>query len=235
VYVQINPLSCLNNTRNGVLLVGKFVEQQKSKIMKPAGILIIALSLIAYKTKAQSTLTPTERDYATKSLTETEAGVLASVKDLSDAQLKFKPSADKWSVEECVKHIATAEKTLWAMVEESLKKPANPEARKEIKFTDNDLVKAVEDRSHKSKTFAALEPANSNYASVTDALADFKKNREKLIAFVNTTKEDLRNHVSVLPIGTYDAYQFILLISAHSNRHTQQIDEVKTSVNFPKK
>jgi uncharacterized damage-inducible protein DinB len=203
--------------------------------MKTTGILIVALSLITYKTNAQTTLTAVEREYAIKSLTETETSVFESVKDLSNAQLKFKPSADKWSVEDCVKHIATAEKTLWAMVKESLKNPANPEARKEIKFTDSDLVKAVEDRSHKSKTFAALEPENSNYASVSDALADFKKNREKLIEFVKNTKEDLRNHVSVLPIGTYDAYQFILLISAHSNRHTQQIDEVKANANFPKK
>ncbi|RFZ92490.1 DinB family protein [Mucilaginibacter conchicola] len=203
--------------------------------MKTTGILLIALSIITYKSNAQATLTTTERDYAIRSLAETEAGVFASVKDLSEAQLKFKASADKWSVEECVKHIATAEKALWAMVEESLKKPANPDKRAEIKFTDADLVKAVEDRSHRSKTFAALEPANSNYDSAAEALANFKQNRDKLIAFVKNTQDDLRNHVSVLPIGTYDAYQFILLISAHSNRHTQQIDGVKANARFPKK
>jgi hypothetical protein len=44
----------------------------------------------------------------------------------------------------------------------------------------------------------------------------------------------LRNHVASSPIGTYDAYQLILLIGAHSNRHTQQIEEVKADPNFPK-
>lgn len=180
-------------------------------------------------------LTAKERDYAVQFLKETELGVFDAVKSLNGAQSIFQPAADKWSVEDCVKHIAAAEKVLWAMIEESLKHPANPEKRDGIKFTDQDLIKAVEDRSQKSKTFEALEPANSTYKTLAEALASFKENREKLIAFVKSTKEDLRNHVSVLPIGTYDAYQFILLISAHSNRHTQQIEEIKANIDYPKK
>jgi len=31
-----------------------------------------------------------------------------------------------------------------------------------------------------------------------------------------------------------DAYQWLLLISAHSARHTAQIEEVKADPNFPK-
>jgi hypothetical protein len=38
--------------------------------------------------------------------------------------------------------------------------------------------------------------------------------------------------VSASAIGTYDAYQLILLISGHSNRHKQQIEEVKADANF---
>ena len=180
-------------------------------------------------------LTLKEREFADKLLKDTENGVFASVKDLSPAQLSFKAAPDKWSVEECVKHIAAAEESLWAMVATSLQQAPNPESRKDIKFSDQDLISAVEDRSHKSKTFEALEPANSPYKTTADALTAFKLNREKLIDFVKHTKLDLRNHVSVLPIGTYDAYQFIMLIAAHSNRHTQQIDEVKNGVNFPAK
>jgi hypothetical protein len=35
-------------------------------------------------------------------------------------------------------------------------------------------------------------------------------------------------------LGPLDAYQWILLISAHSERHTKQIEEVKADPNFPK-
>jgi uncharacterized damage-inducible protein DinB len=180
-------------------------------------------------------LTNQEKNYAISHLSLTKTGVFNAIKNLSEAQLTFKPSAESWSVEECIKHIAAAEKSLWTMVEESIKNPANPEKRAEIKYTDQQLIKAVEDRSHKSKTFEALDPANSTFKSTAEALDSFNSNRTQLIAFLSNTREDLRNHVSVLPIGTYDAYQFILLISAHSNRHTQQIEEVKANVSYPEK
>jgi uncharacterized damage-inducible protein DinB len=194
--------------------------------MKKSVIFLSVLMLLAFKTKENS-LTQQERDFASKFLKDTEQGVFDSVKDLSEAQLKFKPATNQWSVEVCVKHIAVSENNLWAMVEGSLKQPANGEKRAEIKMTDEQLVKAVEDRSHKSKTFDAMQPENTPYKTVAETLASFKKNREKLIAFVNNSKEDLRNHVSASAIGTYDAYQLILLISGHSNRHKQQIEEVK--------
>ncbi|QEC78431.1 DinB family protein [Mucilaginibacter ginsenosidivorax] len=201
-------------------------------------IILTLLCFTAYQCSAQqqtsNMITSQEREKAMQLLTQTESGVFDAVKGLSEAQLNFKPAADKWSVADCIKHIAAAEKELWAMAEPTLAQPANSEKRAEIKFTDDDLIKAVEDRTHKSKTFAALEPANSPYKTVAEALTAFKSNREKLIAFIKNTKTDLRNHVLVLPVGTYDSYQFILLIAAHSNRHTQQINEVKGDVGFPK-
>jgi len=204
------------------------------KTIKPF-LLLIALSFVAYKGNAQQNqLTAKERENAIRSLKETEAGVFNAVKGLSEAQLTYKPAADRWSVEECVKHIAASEKELWAMAETSLKKAPNPEKRAGIKLSDTALIKAVEDRSHKAKTFSTLEPANSPYKTPAEALQAFKENREKLIDFVKTTNVDLRNHVLELPLGTFDSYQFILLISAHSNRHTQQIDEVKADPGFPK-
>ncbi|MFD2144400.1 DinB family protein [Mucilaginibacter antarcticus] len=197
------------------------------------GLLTILISFSVYAQQIKPTaMTTKEREYAMRFLKETETAVYSSVKSLTDKQLNFKAAADKWSVAECVKHIAAAETNLWTMVDASLKQTANPEQRTGIKFSDEDLVKAVEDRTHKSKTFEALEPANSPYKTVDEALAAFKQNRAKLIAFMQTTKADLRNHISVLPIGTYDAYQFVLLISAHTNRHTQQIQEVKANAGF---
>ena len=53
--------------------------------------------------------------------------------------------------------------------------------------------------------------------------------------YVRTTNDDLRDHFGPHPtLGTLDGYQWILLISAHSERHTKQIEEVKADPNFPK-
>jgi hypothetical protein len=119
------------------------------------------------------------------------------------------------------------------MLEASLKEPSNAEKREKIKITDQELIKAGQDRSHKSNTFSALEQANSPHKSVQDALKSFKDNRRKLMAFVQSTQKDLRNQVLELPLGTFDAYQFILLISAHTNRHVKQIKEIKGGIQLP--
>lgn len=199
-------------------------------------LLITFITLVSYKGMAQQTasmMTTQERNQAVRYLKETEAGVLKSVKGMTEAQSKFKTADDRWSAEECIKHVAAAETELWAMAAHILKAPLNPDKRAGIKMTDEDLIKAVEDRSQKSKTFAALEPKNSPYATLQEALKAFKENRKKLIAFMESNPKDLRNHILVLPLGTYDLYQFILLIAAHSKRHTLQIEEIKSDSNFP--
>src|SRR6476660_8671321 len=88
---------------------------------------------------ADNTISKKERNYATKLLKDTEKGVFEQVKGLTPAQLTFKPAPDRWSVEECVKHIAASEEMLWGQVEGTLKQPANPEKKSEIKFTDEQL------------------------------------------------------------------------------------------------
>jgi hypothetical protein len=45
----------------------------------------------------------------------------------------------------------------------------------------------------------------------------------------------LRAHAVDSPLGPkLDAYEWVLFIAAHSERHTKQIHEVKADPNFPK-
>jgi flavodoxin len=198
--------------------------------------LFLSLAVIGFASfiPAPNGLTEAERNTATKFLSETETGVLESISGLSEAQLTFKPAPDKWSVEDCMKHIAATEIGLWQMTEGNIKQAANPEKRMELKMSDDDVMKNIEDRSHKVKTFPPFEPQNTGFKTLSDAVNSFKDNRSKLIEYVKTTDQDLRNHVATLPVGSFDCYQMILFIGAHSNRHMQQINEVKADPNFPK-
>lgn len=202
--------------------------------MKKFLVLIAIISSFAF-VRSDNSITQKERDYAVKLLTDTENGVFAAVKGLSDAQLKFQAAPDRWSVEGCLKHIAITEQGLWQMTDAALKQAANPDARAEIKATDEQLLQQIEDRTHKVQTSEQLKPENTPFKSADEALASFKANREKLIAYVKSTQDDLRNHVAALPFGKLDSYQMILFIAGHSNRHTQQIEEVKADPNYPKK
>ncbi|MBX5496034.1 MAG: DinB family protein [Bryobacteraceae bacterium] len=64
----------------------------------------------------------------------------------------------------------------------------------------------------------------------------FKARRDQSIAFIDKTQDELRTRLANHPaLGTLDAYQWFLLLSAHTERHTNQIKEVKANPKFPKK
>jgi hypothetical protein len=175
-----------------------------------------------------------ERKYATTMMKDHKMAVMQTIKGLSDAQLNFKPSADSWSVKECMYHIAVTEKMIWEMMQGAMKGAATPDKRSEIKMTDEQVVAAVESREKKVKTFTPMEPQNTPYKSMEEAVAAFKEMRAEHIKYVKTTTEDLRNHMTQLPFGTVDCYQMSLFMTAHTERHRKQMEEVKANPNFPK-
>ena len=201
--------------------------------MKKLFIFVAAFSLISFSVRDPE-ISKKEKKFASKFLKQTRDAVGDAVKGLSDAQLKFKPAEDSWGVEECVKHIAITEQMLWGMLEENLKNPPTPEKRSEVKMSDEEVINLVESRAKKVKTFDPAKPENTPYKNLDEALSSFRQNREKLIDFIKSTDADLRNHVIPLPFGSVDGYQFVLFISGHTDRHTQQINEVKANPGFPK-
>jgi DinB superfamily len=175
-----------------------------------------------------------ERKFAIGLMKDTREAAIKSTEGLSENQLHFKAAPEKWSVQECMYHIAGAEKLLWNLFETNMKQAANPEKRTDIKVTDEQVVKMVEDRSVKAQAPEPIQPKNTGYSSLQAAIEDFKKTRTEHIKYMKNSTEDMRNHVVQLPFGWIDCYQLYLMIAAHSNRHTQQINEVKANSGFPK-
>lgn len=178
-------------------------------------------------------LTKQERKMAAGLLKETKKDFLKSVKGLSDAQLDFKASPDKWSIRQCMEHIALAEGLLDQLLDGVMKAPANPEKRAEIKITDEQIFPLVTDRSKKAQAPEQLQPHNS-FKTADEIVAAFTSGRDKHITYIKTTDEDMRNHCAPHPaFGMLDSYQFMLLAAAHCKRHTLQIDEVKATPGYP--
>ena len=65
-------------------------------------------------------------------------------------------------------------------------------------------------------------------------LAEFTLRRDRTIAYVKNTNDALRVHSFDGPAGQMDSYQFLLLLAAHSSRHTAQIREVEANPDYPK-
>lgn len=202
--------------------------------MKKLLFVLPVLFFVSFSTNDEG-LSKKEKKTAITYLEQTRADLESLISGLSEDQFNFKPSEDKWSVKECLQHIALSEDGLWKLCEATLKASANPEKRSEIKMNDDQVIAAISSRSMKVKTSPELTPSNNNGTTALDALYAFRASREKLIRYVKNSKDDMRNHVAATPAGMLDSYQLILMIGAHSNRHTQQISEVMADPGFPKK
>ncbi len=201
--------------------------------------LVVALTMASIAQTAASPaptpLSAEEREAALKSLQATHDAFLQSVAGLSDKQWRFKPAPDRWSVAEVSEHIAVSEATIFGMVQgKVMASPADPSKRAEVAGKDEIILTRVPDRSRKVQAPEILKPTN-RFATREENIKAFEDARKATMDYVRTTNDDLRDHFGPHPLlGPMDAYQWILLISAHSERHTKQIEEVKADPNFPK-
>jgi hypothetical protein len=198
-----------------------------------AGVLI-ALFLVAGAAAASAQeVTQAEKDKALQYLETTKKGVLEATKGLSEVQWNFKPAPDRWSVAQVMEHIATAEDFIRGMLKEKIMMAPAGELGRDVKKTDDGVLAMVPDRTTKVQAPEPLVPTN-RFGTPEASLKHFVESRTTTEDFLKTTT-GLRDHVADSPMGKLDGYEFVLLIAAHSERHTKQINEVKADPNFPKK
>jgi len=216
------------------------MTKKKGSIMKRtlAPFAVIAALLFALccsvSARAQQ-LTDADLAKALELLESSKKDVLDATKGLSDAQWNFKSAPDRWSIAECMEHIAAAEDFIRGNIANNIMKaPAAP--GRDIERIDAAIIVGVEDRSHKVQAPEPIKP-NNRFGSPQGSIDHFLKSRAETGDFLKTTP-GLRDHAVDSPRGPdvpkWDAYEFILLIGAHSERHTKQILEVKADPNFPK-
>jgi hypothetical protein len=193
----------------------------------------LLLCAVAPLFAADGSMSPAERAYLLEQLETSKKEMLASIQGLSAAQWTFKPAPEVWSVQECAEHIILAENYIFGGAQQILKSPAVDRPAISNEEVDHKIVAGVQDRSHKVKAPEAIVPSGK-FATPEDAAREFTARRDKTIAYVTTTTDALRVHVGPGPAGPMDAYQFLLLLAAHSARHTAQIREVESNVGYPK-
>ncbi|MFP2995088.1 DinB family protein [Spongiivirga sp. MCCC 1A20706] len=193
---------------------------------------ILAVVLLSF-TNADSKLTQAERTKAVEHLTKTHDHLLKAVEGLSKEQLNYKPSNNVWSVAECVEHITISENSLFNLMQGLLKSKDKAATTKPEKTTpDDEVIAMMVDRSNKVKTSEPFEPSG-RFGSYEETLTAFKKKRASNIEFIKNTEADLRGRFQQMPFGTLDAYQLMLFLSAHAERHVLQIEELLADDEFP--
>ena len=174
-------------------------------------------------------MTGLERQRLVAHLEMTGSWLPDEVSGLSPGQLQFRPAPGAWSIMEVVEHLLVADPIYWQDLQKALKAP--PSSRKRA-GTDADILWYGIDRTFREKAIATEEP-KSQLRDLGQGLERLRALHGQMLQYARTTNDDLRGHV-VERQGS-DAYQWLLLISTHEQRHILQIREIKADPRFPKK
>jgi DinB superfamily len=200
-------------------------------------IILLACTSIGFlqKTFAQEnqSLSTSERKELSVQLQNSLDKFNATIAGLSFNQLNFREKDKKWTIAECIEHVTLAELKFPIIVADEMQKPSHPEFRRKIKIKDEKIRPKMLSRIWKAKSPEVFRPTG-RFASSEEAIKTFQEQRVKTLEYVNTTTDDLRNHFWKHPLtGTIDLYQTLILMSAHLERHLEQMEKIKAASNFP--
>ena len=165
----------------------------------------------------------------------TQKQVSDTIATLTPAQLDFHAGPNRWSVGDCLEHLALTETGLFGMLKgQVMASPAAPEKVALTAGKDDAVIKAISSREVKAKAPEMFVPSHK-WKTTAETLAAFRAARRVTIAYVETTPADLRLHFMEMPGMVMDGYQLILMIGAHTERHLAQMKEAMADPAFPKK
>lgn len=180
-------------------------------------------------------LTTEERVFLVAHLIRTSRLLRAEIADLRLDQWNFRSDDESWTIAECADHIASIEKLTFSMVSKRMQAaPPDPQRASEVQKKTPWILEAVPSRHARVKVPAGIE--NTSHSATPEEFATlFEDRRESVIHYVTETDHPLHDRVSPHPVfKDLDAFQWLLMISLHSERHAAQISEVKAHPAYPK-
>jgi len=193
---------------------------------KAIGGLTLAWSLAA-STSLAAPMTALERQQLVAHLEMTASWLVDEVSRLSPAQIAFRPTPASWTILEVIDHLVVVGPIYWQDLQNALKAPAG----RKTTTTDANILWYGIDRTNREKAIPSEVP--TGLRDLQAGLDAYRIQHARLFQYVRTTEDDLRSHF-VERQGS-DAYQWVLLISTHEQRHILQIREIKADPRFPAK
>jgi hypothetical protein len=175
----------------------------------------------------------TERELLVEQLAQSRERLVLTVEGLSEEQRSFRPAQDRWSIADCIEHITVAESVVLGKIQQVLQSPPEPERREEARGKEQIILEKVPAREQRVQGPPAFMP-QGRWPDFEELVRQFEAARERSVRFSAVTQADLRNHFFPHPLlGLLDSYQWLLLVSAHCERHVRQMEEVKADPGFP--
>jgi len=164
-----------------------------------------------------------DKEQLLAALADGQKVLLDALANVTEEPAARAPAPDRWSILQCVEHLAVSEAYLLAQVaaaqfsESAVANPAR-EAR---------ILSRGADRTRPMPAPEVGRPPG-RCSSLAQAVEQFMETRRRTVQFVEGCHEDLRQQLAVHPLlGPVNSYEMLLMIAVHPKRHAGQIEEIK--------
>ncbi len=137
-----------------------------------------------------------------------------------------KPCANRWSILECVEHVALTERYLFSrLAQASPADGCHGDAARETR-----ILRRGPDRSQPMASPEVAQPCGQ-FKTLSEALTAFDLARAQTVQFVEGFAGDPRSFLTDHPLfpGPLNCYEMLLILAVHPARHAKQIEEVRAA------
>jgi uncharacterized damage-inducible protein DinB len=160
-------------------------------------------------------------------LRESRERLLLSLADVTEQSCRRHPSSGCWSVLGCVEHVAVTETFMLGL----LKGPRRPRSA-DAPNREQMFLERVANRSSKVEAPEKAHPTG-RFPTLEAAQKLFETSRAGAILFAEQNNEDLRaTEVSHPLFGEVSAYELLIIMAKHVERHAAQIEQIRNHPAF---
>lgn len=169
-----------------------------------------------------------------EALARSRDAFVAATDALSEAQYRFAPAPEAWSIGQIVEHVALVELRMLDVIGKlpQAEAPSAAKTRGDARFARLDTH--VPTREQRRIVAPEVLVPKGTWASPALSLAAFIEARSRTITAAMTVTAEQLEHV--LPhrfFGEFDLEEWAYFTALHSDRHTAQVLEIKGGSAFP--
>ena len=176
-----------------------------------------------------------ERQLVLDQLTASQSRLLAAVVDLTSQQWHFREAPDRWSMAENIEHLIRFESFITQAIANALARPAELEKQSHAASNQPQVLSLGSAESRRTKLTAreAVRPTGQ-WSDPSILIAEFCRARARTMAFAAETDAGLHTHFFPhIAFGDLDCYQWLQVLSFHTDRHVLQIQQVQVHSAYP--
>lgn len=180
--------------------------------------------------QADPALTSEERETLHHHLAASATGFRAAILHPSPALWTWTPSPDRWSIAQVAEHVVMVERVSLEAIRRALQAPPDPDWQRVARLKTRLLLRALPNRAAAVEAPPPLQPSGRlSHSEVSEA---FERQREQIAVLLADDACPWKQHTFAHPLpelGPLNAYQWLLFLGLHTQRHCGQIDELRAA------